>query len=101
MFVNTQADPDNPWQLPRPEAVVVVGLGEEGKLRAAELVHTVRQATIAWAQRIGETSADAPALFELAATLIGSGGTGITVGPVGAARSRKACVRPTIVCVRP
>ena len=80
VFINMQADPDNPWLPPRPEAVVVVGLGEEGKLSPAELVHTVRQATIAWAQRIGETNADAPALFELAATMIGSGGTGITVG---------------------
>ena len=28
----------------------------------------------------GDEDADAPALFEIAATLIGSGGTGITVG---------------------
>ena len=80
VFVNTQADPDNPWQPPRPEAVVVVGLGAEGELTPADLVHTVRQATIAWAQRMAETRTDAPALFEIAATLIGSGGTGITVG---------------------
>ncbi len=80
VFVNTQADPDNPWQPPRPEAVVVVGLGAEGELSPTDLVHTVRQATIAWARRMAETNADAPALFEIAATLIGSGGTGITVG---------------------
>ncbi|MGH6609322.1 MAG: CHAT domain-containing protein, partial [Burkholderiaceae bacterium] len=79
MFMNTQADRDNPWQPPRPRAAVVVGLGEEGKLEPADLVHTVRQATIAWAQHIAETM-DAPALFSIAATLIGSGGAGISVG---------------------
>ncbi len=80
VFVNTRTDPDNPWQLPRPESVVVVGLGEEGKLKATALVQTVRQSVIAWAQRMAEKAAGAPALFELAATLIGSGGTGITPG---------------------
>ena len=79
MFMNCRADADNPWQLPRPEAVVVAGLGEEGKLRPTDLALTVRQAVIAWAQRISEKSAGAPALFELATTLIGSGGTGINV----------------------
>ncbi len=84
VFVNTCTDPENPWQAPRPEAVIVAGLGQEGELRPADLVRTVRQATIAWAQRIGElredAKADAPALFEIAATLIGSGGSGIAVG---------------------
>ena len=41
--------------MPRPKAVIVVGLGEEGKLRAADLVQSVRQAVIAWAQRLAET----------------------------------------------
>jgi hypothetical protein len=62
---------------PRPEAVVIVGLGEEGKLRGSELVHTVRQGTIEWAQREREKP-DARATFELAATLIGSGGSGVS-----------------------
>ena len=38
----------------RPLAVVVAGLGEEGKLRAVDLVYTVRQAVIAYAQRLAE-----------------------------------------------
>ena len=84
IFVNSRTDPENPWQPPRPEAVIVAGLGGEGELRPADLVRTVRQATIAWAQRMTEVKsgddADAPALFEIAATMIGSGGTGITVG---------------------
>ncbi len=84
VFVNTRTDPENPWQAPRPEAVIVAGLGQEGELRPADLVRTVRQAAIAWAQRMAEVKVDskseAPALFEIAATLIGSGGSGITVG---------------------
>src|SRR5262245_23643573 len=30
VFMNRKADPDNPWRLPRPQAVIVAGLGEEG-----------------------------------------------------------------------
>jgi CHAT domain len=80
IFVNTRCDPESPRRLPRPKAVVVVGLGEEGKLNAADLVHTVRQAVIAWAQRSSEQDGSPPESIELAATLIGSGGTGITAG---------------------
>ena len=77
IFINTRARPENPWQLPRPRAVIVVGLGEEGSLRAADLTATVRQAVIAWAQRAAEDPG-APDFFTLATTLIGSGGTGIS-----------------------
>ncbi len=42
-------------------------------------MQTVRQAVIAWAQRLGEKK-DRGASFELATTLIGSGGTGISAG---------------------
>ena len=78
VFLNTRENPDNPWQLPRPKAVIVVGLGEEGSLRSPDLVSTVRQAVIAWSQRLAEES-NVPDLFSLAATLIGSGGVGVTV----------------------
>ncbi|MET0553573.1 MAG: CHAT domain-containing protein [Vicinamibacteria bacterium] len=82
VFVNGSVDPDNPWRLPRPEAVVVAGLGEEGNLRSSELVDTVRQAVVAWVQRKTEGSARAaggvPVALELSATLLGSGG-GIAV----------------------
>jgi CHAT domain-containing protein len=80
IFVNTQPNMANPLQPPRPEAVIVVGLGEEGKLTGADLVQTVRQSVIGWAQRVWERSGGTAAEFELAATLIGSGGTGIAVG---------------------
>ncbi len=63
VFLNTRAAPDDPWQLPRPEAVIVVGLGEEGKLRRRDLVRTVKHGVIAWAQRLSERP-DAPATFD-------------------------------------
>ncbi|MDO9434529.1 CHAT domain-containing protein [Hydrogenophaga sp.] len=79
IFTNNRQDPDSPLALPRPPQVVVSGLGEEGKLRTASLTATVRQATLAWAQRVAETPGEGTAQFELASTLIGSGGSGISV----------------------
>ena len=61
--------------------VVVAGLGDEGELRATDLVYTVRQAILAYAQRLSEQAAGAaPPEFSLATTLIGSGGSGISAG---------------------
>ena len=80
IFGNLRQNPDNPFEMARPAAVVVVGLGEEGKLKAGDLVYTARQAVLAYAQRLSETAGGVPAQFEMAATLIGSGGTGITPG---------------------
>ena len=80
IFGNHRSNPDNPLEMARPAASVVAGLGEEGKLRATELVYTVRQAVLAYAQRLSEQEGGAPAQFEMAATLLGSGGTGITPG---------------------
>lgn len=77
-FLNHRQDPDSPLALPRPPHVVVAGLGEEGKLRAGDLVHTVRQATLAWAQRLAEQPGHA-LRFELSTTLIGSGGVAVNV----------------------
>ena len=77
VFVNSHQPAENPWRLPRPAAVIVAGLGPEGELRGTDLVRTVKQAVVAWAQRLTERS-PMPALFSLASTLIGSGGLGIT-----------------------
>lgn len=79
-FINHRQDPDSPLALPRPPHVVVVGLGEEGKLGSADLVLTVRQATLAWAQRVAEMPEQGEGCFELTATFIGSGGIGVNVG---------------------
>ena len=76
VFMNTQRDPENPWRLPRPEVVIVVGLGHEGKLTPTALAMTVRQGVIAWSERLAEQK-PAPADIQIAATLIGSGGSGI------------------------
>ena len=80
VFLNTQISPESPKRMPRPKAVIVAGLGEEGKLNAADLVHTVRQAVIAWSQRTTELEKKAPVFFDLSATLLGSGGIGVSAG---------------------
>lgn len=64
--------------IPRPHAVVIAGLGEEGKLTAQELAYTVRIGVLAYAERFSEANEHQDS-FELAATLVGSGGTGVTV----------------------
>jgi CHAT domain-containing protein len=80
LFLNIRTNPESPRRMPRPKAVIVVGLGAEGKLNARDLVHTVRQAVIAWAQRSIEMDKKAPPFFDLGTTLIASGGSGITAG---------------------
>lgn len=85
VFTNTRIDPDNPWREPRPHSVLVVGLGDEGELREAELAISVRQGVLSWAQRQAEKRNGGAAPPRLAATLLGSGGLGISAG--AAARS--------------
>lgn len=80
VFANRGAHRDNPLALPRPECVVVVGLGAEGKLRPNDLRYTVRLGVLALAQRLVERATDTPVQFDLAATLLGSGGVGISAG---------------------
>ncbi len=79
IFLNLRQSPDNPWQLPRPHAVIVAGLGAENELRGTDLVKTVRQAVIAWAQRLTEFP-NPPTTFKVATTLLGSGGSGVSPG---------------------
>ena len=71
---------DNPLQLPRPEWAIVVGLGDESDLKGAQLLETVRLGLVAWSRHQAERSGGAPASLTVAATLIGSGGTGISPG---------------------
>lgn len=65
--------------IPRPNAAVVVGLGEEGKLNSQKHAYTIRVGVLAYAERLAE-SGRSDDTFEIAATLLGSGGTGISVG---------------------
>lgn len=78
IFMNSRIPEGRFWQTPRPEAVIVAGLGQEGKLQSAHILLTVRQAVIAWAERAAERGRTAP--LSLAATLLASGGAGITPG---------------------
>ena len=91
IFVNTWRQPDNPWRTPRPQGAVVVGLGDEGTLTEIRLRDSVRQATIAWAQRVVEDPQQGGAEVEIAATLLGSGGLGIS--PSATARAIAQGVR--------
>ena len=100
IFINHCPTPGNPWQAPRPAAAIVVGLGEEGNLSNQELVTTVRQGAIAWAQRAAESAARcAPgkagaasdAGVPLAATLLGSGGLGVSVADAARAIAQGVC----------
>ena len=78
-----------PWLTPRPKAVIVVGLGQEGSLRRRRSSHTpcARRSSRGRATsskrrdvhpKAQERARATP--LELAATLIGSGGTGIAAG---------------------
>jgi CHAT domain-containing protein len=84
IFPNTAIDVNRDWLTPRPAAVIVVGLGQEGDLRPRELSMSVRRAVVAWAQRIAEDARSrrgrgkTPRTIELASTLMGSGGLGVT-----------------------
>ena len=80
VFINTQKNDDSPWQLPRPLAAIVVGLGHEGALDCTQLAESVCQGVKAWAQRASEDGHSGQDGIELAATLIGSGGLGMTPG---------------------
>jgi CHAT domain-containing protein len=80
VFVNKYANPEDVRRMPRPKAVIVAGLGQEGRLKAADLALTVRQAVIAWAQRTTELDKRTPRTFDLTTTLLGSGGIGVTAG---------------------
>ncbi|MGC4078922.1 MAG: CHAT domain-containing protein [Rubrivivax sp.] len=84
VFLNPAPPADSGTLVPRPEAVVVVGLGAEGALSTDQLASSVRQGVLAWAQRLVEGNGPAGG-FELAATLLGSGGLGVSPG--GAARA--------------
>ncbi|GLC91217.1 hypothetical protein Tamer19_06250 [Cupriavidus sp. TA19] len=98
VFVNTSSDRINPLRdVPRPKGIVVVGLGDEGHLRASGLDETVRLGVIAWAQHLTEAerppgeSSPWPASFSLAAALAGSGGTGMSAGQAARSVAEGVC----------
>lgn len=87
VFVNSATNLNNPFsRTPRPEGLVIIGLGNEGQLRASSLTESVRLGVIAWSQHVREQRAlrgeagTREAGFVLASTIIGSGGVGVTPG---------------------
>lgn len=82
IFINDHTDQERGTLIPRPAAVIVVGLGPEGALKPSDLVTTVRLAVIGWARRLAEHGLQRPnrQFFELASTLLGSGGSGVSAG---------------------
>ncbi|QYF94443.1 CHAT domain-containing protein [Massilia sp. PAMC28688] len=80
VFGDLTALADTASPVAQPAAVIVAGLGDEGELRQADLVYTVRLAILAFAQRLCERGIAMPAGFSMAATLAGSGGSGMSPG---------------------
>ena len=78
IFFNTFIDPDREALTPRPLAVIVVGLGQEGDLRPGDLMQSVRRGVLAYAQRVAEKEGTHAAPVSIASTLMGSGGQGVT-----------------------
>ena len=87
VFLNHHVDAERAILIPRPQAVVVVGLGPEGELKDGDLSKSVRLAVLAWARHLAERKPEARS-FSLASTLMGSGGTGVS-----AALSARATLR--------
>ena len=108
VFLNVGVNPLDPVQMPRPKAVIVVGLGLEGALTASDLTKTVTHGVIAWAQRRHEERSTAAQSFEIAATLIGSGGVNMSAesstravarGVLRANTHLRARGWPTVACL--
>lgn len=109
IFANAGINPINPvQQMPRPQAIIVVGLGLEGVLTVTDLTRTVTQGVIAWAQRLRENVKVPVRAFEIAATLIGSGGVNMSAessaravaqGIVRANARLRALSWPTVACL--
>jgi pimeloyl-ACP methyl ester carboxylesterase len=80
VFPNTGVNRASDAEKLRPAGVIVIGLGEEGQLRGSALIAAVRQGVIAWSQRLAEQVPAAPPTFDLASTLVGSGGINVSAG---------------------
>ncbi|AET95061.1 hypothetical protein BYI23_D015510 (plasmid) [Burkholderia sp. YI23] len=91
IFINGCVNPHNPFLSSQPSAVIVVGLGEEGKLGAEDMIRTVRQGVIAWSQRAEEQDPDGKRGLHLTATLLASGGMSVTAGDAAQGVVRGVC----------
>lgn len=91
IFINGCVNPHNPFLSSQPSAVIVVGLGEEGKLGAEDMIRSVRQGVIAWCQRLEEQEPDGKRELHLTATLLASGGMSVTPGDAAQGVVRGVC----------
>ena len=89
IFGNNRNDPDNPLAKARPAVVIVVGLGDEGRLRSVDLVNSVRQGTLAYVERQRDEGGGGAGL-SLSVTLIGTGAVGVSAGRRAARRAGSA-----------
>lgn len=80
VFRNQNIDQESYSRLPLPFAAIVVGLGDENKIDAKQLTEAVCQGVLEWARERRKDRALRASPFEMAATLIGSGGARIGVG---------------------
>jgi tetratricopeptide (TPR) repeat protein len=101
VFGNARKDPTRLGQVARPAAAIVCGLGPEGKLTASDLAFTVRRAILAYAQRLADREGPKAAEFELASTLIGSGGVGVDPGNAAMAIAQGAIDARTTLAATP
>lgn len=79
IFLNTRVNLEHGSNIPRPKAVIVAGLEQEGTWSAASLLKTVRHAALAWSARLAEDPKTSTS-FTLSSTLISSGGAGVSPG---------------------
>ena len=91
IFVNARPHFERGSFMHAPTAVIVVGLGEEGELRPVDLQQSVRQAVMAWAERTANSTPHPARNVRLAATLLGSGGTGVSPGDAARLIAQGVC----------
>jgi CHAT domain-containing protein len=93
VFANLRGPGDNPFSTgrPRPEAVIVAGLGEEESLTPQGLVETVCQAVLAYSQHRAQAGGAVPPTLRLASVLVASGGWRIDVPQAAVAIVRGVC----------
>jgi CHAT domain len=93
VFVNCRsgANPFAARPLPRPEAVIVVGLADEDELTPQRLEESAAAAAIAWSQHRAQRSDGVPATLELASVLVGTGGWRVDVAQAAIALVRGVC----------
>ncbi|HEY6135552.1 MAG TPA: CHAT domain-containing protein [Rubrivivax sp.] len=93
VFVNQRGTGDNPFSTarPRPEAVIVAGLGEEESLTPQGLVETVCKAVLAYSQHCAQAGGAVPPTLRLASVLLASGGWRIDVPQAAGAIVRGVC----------